>query len=212
MIGWEDFLNAVPCPLVFRTHTKAALPKSARDHCLSNQNARTQHGHGTAHQYCEFFTVIKICSKTAVHNLRKKICYGQLSLLYKPSISEHFELCLFVLTTFYDKIWPMGLHVFIIQHFPRFLPPLKEESIKSEGPLFLPDIKRKELFTSKTFIFLSSKQVCSSSDVDEMFGNASRWLHSTKRMEISQSMNLLCVFLHISSFQFFQTNSSVCMK
>ena len=42
-----------------------------------------------------------------------------------------------------------------------YLPPLKEETISSQGASFLPREARKSLFHGKTFIFISKKQVSS---------------------------------------------------
>ncbi|XP_048577039.1 nibrin isoform X2 [Nematostella vectensis] len=45
-----------------------------------------------------------------------------------------------------------------LQDYRNYLPPIKEETIKSDGEKFLPNPDRKSLFSGKNFVFLSKKQ------------------------------------------------------
>ncbi|KAK3752024.1 hypothetical protein QZH41_009344, partial [Actinostola sp. cb2023] len=68
------------------------------------------------------------------------------------------ECCHIVTPNLFDEIMKACQTKQSLPITKMFLPPLKEESIKSDEPLFLPDNKRKTLFSGKMFFFLSRKQ------------------------------------------------------
>ena len=84
-----------------------------------------------------FYSILSLCSDSISHSPKHRKNVNAVIVVF---VFSHMVKLLLILTHSY-------------------LPPLKEETISSQVTSFLPNETRKTLFSGKTFIFISKKQV-----------------------------------------------------